>query len=186
MAKKDEKTAAAEEIVDDVAAEAEENAEKTMEDYLTIENESLIEENNALRKDKESLVETLQRHQAEFDNFRRRTIKEKDDLRKSGCSDLVAELLPVLDNFERAVEHGQDDPLIEGVIMVQKQFLEILERAGLTPLGEVGEEFDPNLHDAVLREKGDKPNVILEVLQKGYSMHDKLLRPAMVKVSEGN
>lgn len=186
MNKKAEDKVAATEIVTEevIEEEAADEEEKTMEEYLTIENESLIEENDALRRDKDSLVETLQRHQAEFDNFRRRTIKEKDDLRKTACSDLIAELLPVLDNFERAVDHGQDDPLMEGIVMVQKQLLEILNRNGLTEVGAVGEKFDPKFHEAVLREAGEENDVILEVLQKGYTLHDKLVRPAMVKVAE--
>ena len=186
MAKKDKdkqvnETPAAEEASVNEAAEA---AEKTMEEYLTIENESLIEENDALHKEKDELVETLQRHQAEFDNFRRRTLKEKDDIRKNGCADLITELLPVLDNFERAISHGKDDPLVQGVVMVQKQFMEILAKSGLAEVGAVGDFFDPNLHNAVAKEAGGEADTIMEVLQKGYTLHEKLLRPAMVKVAE--
>ncbi len=166
---------------------------KTMEDFLTEENEALIAENEELKKanddlskEKDELTETLQRHQAEFENFRKRTLREKEDLRVGAAGDLLTELLPVLDNFERALVHGQDDPLYQGVKMVQKQMLDILIGSGLILIGAEGEEFDPKVHDAIAQEEkeGYESGRITVVLQPGYMFHDKLLRPAMVKVAK--
>ena len=94
--------------------------------------------------------------------------------------------MPVLDNFERALVHGQDDPLYQGVKMVQKQMLDILIASGLVLVGVEGEEFDPNVHDAIAQEakEGCASNTIIEVLQPGYMFHERLLRPAMVKVAK--
>lgn len=177
------------------ATEAEGSAKEpqTMEECLTAENESLIAELNDLEaklekaeKGKEELTETLQRHQAEFDNFRRRTLKEKDELRLTAAGNLLTDLLPVLDNFGRALVHSKDDPVLQGVVMVQKQMLEILTNSGLKIVGEEGESFDPKVHDAIMQEEkeGVAPDTIIEVLQPGYMFHDKLLRPAMVKVAK--
>ncbi|MEE0776347.1 MAG: nucleotide exchange factor GrpE [Bacillota bacterium] len=166
---------------------------QTMEECLTAENESLIAELEELKqqlekaeKEKDELTETLQRHQAEFDNFRRRTLKEKDELRLTAASGLLTDLLPVLDNFGRALMHGKDDPVLQGVTMVQKQMLEILVNNGLVIIGAEGEEFDPKVHDAIMQEEkeGAAANTVIEVLQPGYMFHDKLLRPAMVKVAK--
>ncbi|MGI5873312.1 MAG: nucleotide exchange factor GrpE [Bacillota bacterium] len=138
---------------------------------------------------KEEIAEKDDRHlrlQAEFDNFRRRTLREKDDLRQNATADLLGDLLPVLDNFDRALVHAEESPVLEGIVMVQRQLMDILERAGLSKAGEVGEAFDPKFHDAIMQEEreGTEAGVILEVLQPGYKLHDKLLRAAMVKVSQ--
>lgn len=167
--------------------------EKTLEEFLTEENQELIAENEELAKAKEELVKeveeltaTLQRHQAEFDNFRKRTLKEKEDLRVSAAGNLLTDLLPVLDNFERALAHGEDNPLYQGVQMVQKQMLDILVGSGLVLVGTEGEEFDPKVHDAIVQEEREnfESGQVIEVLQPGYVFHEKLLRPAMVKVAK--
>lgn len=173
--------------------EKDNQGEKTLEEFLTEENEALIAENQELikakeelEKEKEELTATLQRHQAEFDNFRKRTLKEKEDLRVSAAGNLLTDLLPVLDNFERALAHGEDNPLYQGVQMVQKQMLDILVGSGLVLVGTEGEEFDPKVHDAIVQEEREDfaSGQITEVLQPGYVFHDKLLRPAMVKVAK--
>lgn len=165
--------------------------EKKLAECLTEENEALIAENEAikvenakLQEEKDDAVETLQRHQAEFENFRKRTMKEKEELRVVSQGNLLADLLPVLDNFYRVLEHADDSPVVEGIIMVQKQMLDILFSNGLLIIGGEGEEFDPKIHDAVMQEErpGFAPNTITEVLQPGYVFNERLLRPAMVKV----
>ncbi len=130
----------------------------------------------------------LQRLKAEFDNYRKRTQKEKEDAAKYASESIIISLLPVLDNFERAVESSQAstdfDALSQGVKMIQKQLLRVLEDEGLKIIEAVGQEFDPNLHDALLREEtGDKDNIVLAELQKGYFLKDKVIRPSKVKVS---
>lgn len=165
---------------------AEAEAEKTAEDALIEENEALKAELEAVQNELAEKADLHLRLQAEFDNFRRRTVKEKEDLRKTAAGDVLGELLPVLDNFDRALIHAEDSPILEGIVMVQKQMLEILERAGLEKLGKVGEVFDPNFHDAIMQEPGEtaESGTILEVLQPGYSFNGKLLRAAMVKVAQ--
>lgn len=192
MTKEEKKEKKSEEIQQDtVSAEPEDTTEEAAEENVA--EESLTEENEALKEELEKVKAELEekadlhlRLQAEFDNFRRRTIKEKDELRKSANADLLGDLLPVLDNFDRALLHAEDSPILEGIVMVQKQMLEILNRAGLEKVGAPGDAFDPNFHDAIMQEeKEDAPSdSIIEVLQPGYKYQDKLLRAAMVKVAK--
>ena len=128
------------------------------------------------------------RLQADYDNYRRRTQKEKSELSIQVTQDLIADLLPVVDNFERALAAtGQDaDSIRAGVEMVNRQFVSILEQNGLEAINtENDAQFDPNFHQAVMREENtDKPDgTILQELQKGYMVKGKTIRPSMVKVS---
>lgn len=158
----------------------------SLEECLTAENEKLIAENEVLSKENQELIATVQRQQAEFDNYRRRTLKEKEELSQIAAGNLMACLLPVLDNLERALAHGDEKGLLQGVEMVQNQLLSILGDSGLKTLGETGELFDPKFHEALLQEETKEvdKDVIVEVMQKGYAMGDRLLRPAMVKVAK--
>jgi molecular chaperone GrpE len=130
----------------------------------------------------------LQRLKAEFDNFRKRTQKEKEDAAKYSSEKIIGSLLPVLDNFERAVDSCRNTKdfasLSQGVEMILRQFLKVLEDEGLKAIAAKGQQFDPNLHEALLREETEQAeNMILEELQKGYYLKDKVLRPSRVKVS---
>ena len=131
----------------------------------------------------------LLRLQAEFDNYRRRTQKEKTEIIKHASERLVTELLPVLDNFERAAASAQSNPdfnaFSQGVDMIFRQLQTALNKEGLKGIEAVGQPFDPNLHDAVLRVESDEhpENTVVEELQKGYYLKEKVLRPSMVKVS---
>lgn len=131
----------------------------------------------------------LQRLQAEFDNYRKRTLKEKTEITKYASERLVGELLPVLDNFERAASAAQMNSdfasLAQGVDMILRQLQTALGKEGLKAIEAVGQPFDPNLHNAVLRMESDEhpENTVVEELQKGYYLKDKVLRPSMVKVS---
>lgn len=137
----------------------------------------------------EENYDRLQRLQAEFDNYRKRTIKEKTEIIKYASEHLVAELLPVLDNFERATSAAQKNSdfssFSQGVEMILRQLQTALGKEGLKAMDAVGQPFDPNLHDAVLRVESDEhpENTVVEELQKGYFLKDKVLRPSMVKVS---
>lgn len=135
----------------------------------------------------EDYFQRLVRLQADFENFRRRTAKEKEDFYKYAAEQLVESLLPILDNFELALACGRETPdkLFEGVKMIYRQIVDTLMAQGLSPIPSVGEIFDPSRHEAVLQEKtGNHPdNIILEELRKGYLFKDKLLRPSMVKVA---
>lgn len=124
---------------------------------------------------------------ADFENFRRRTRQEKEELANVVAQGLILELLPVLDNFERAL-HSLDDQeaagVIDGIGMIHRQLVAALEKAGLSPLETVNQEFDPQYHEAVLRVEDDErpAGTIVEELQKGYSVRGKVIRPSMVKV----
>jgi len=127
------------------------------------------------------------RKMAEFENFRKRTEREKADYFRFALADFFRDVLPVLDNFERAIDHAPaaaDDEYRQGVELIYRQFAEILRKRGLTEIPTAG-AFDPNVHEAVAREetRDAEPNTILAVLQKGYYLNDRLLRPAFVKVA---
>jgi len=131
----------------------------------------------------------LQRLQADFDNYRKRTQKEKVELIKYASEHLVAELLPVLDNFDRAVSAAKVNPdftsFSQGVEMILRQMQTALSKEGLKAMDAVGQPFDPKLHEAVLRVASEEhaENTVVEELQKGYYLKEKVLRPCMVKVS---
>lgn len=125
---------------------------------------------------------------ADFENFRKRSEREKIDFQRYALVGLVRDLLPVLDNFDRGLDHAEEgDEFHKGMALIYKQLFEVLQRHGLKPITESGVRFDPNIHEAVVRE--DNPSVpshtVVAVLQKGYFLHDRLLRPAMVKVAVG-
>lgn len=143
----------------------------------------------ALQRQLEEHKQRLLRVQADYDNFRRRTRQEKEDLYKYAASDVIETLLPVLDNFDRALasaHNGNDyDALVKGIDMIFRQFKQVLEQAGLTAMNAVGQPFNPEYHEAVMKEESEdhEEGIVLEELQKGYMFKDKVLRPAMVKVS---
>ena len=134
-------------------------------------------------------VEKYQRLFAEFDNFRKRTDKEKAARYDMGAKDVVEKILPVLDNFELALKNVPDDKeasaFAEGMEMIHKQFVKVLEDLGVTPIEAVGKEFDPNFHNAVMHvddeEAGD--NIVVEEFQKGYMYKEHVVRYSMVKVA---
>ncbi len=141
----------------------------------------------AMRKEKDESVALLQRNQADFDNFRRRNQSVRKDSYDEGMRACVTELLPVLDNFDRALENGEckDEAWREGVKLVYRQLTDILKKLGLEEVQTEG-KFDPNLHNAVAQEKaeGREPGEILAVFQKGYRMGERIVRHSMVKVAE--
>jgi molecular chaperone GrpE len=125
---------------------------------------------------------------ADFENFRKRQDREKADFYRHALGNVLKDLLPVLDNFDRALEHAEEgDEFHKGVFLIYKQLFDQLQRHGLRPIDDVGIHFDPNVHEAVVREEDPSvPNhTVSAVLQKGYFLHDRLLRPALVKVAVG-
>lgn len=140
-----------------------------------------------LTKEKEDLFQSYIRLKADFDNYRRRTREELSKAREQGTEDLVIKLLPVLDNLERAIDSsGDPHKWREGVEMVHRQFLEVLESEGLTAIAAPGEEFDPNKHEAIAREPSEQPeNTIIEEIRKGYQLKGRTIRATLVKVSAG-
>ncbi len=128
---------------------------------------------------------------AEFENFKKRAVREKDEFFKFAQEGMIRELLPVLDNLERAVEHSkatQDfSGLVEGVDMTVKQFLQCLDKFGVTPIKAIGERFDPTRHEAIMQvEEGDyDSDTVVGEHQKGYILNDRLIRPCLVTVAKG-
>jgi molecular chaperone GrpE len=125
---------------------------------------------------------------ADFENFRKRSEREKNDFQRYALAGMVRDLLPVLDNFDRGLEHAEEgDEFHKGMALIYKQLFDVLQRHGLKPIGESGVRFDPNIHEGVVRvEDASVPShTVVEVLQKGYFLHDRLIRPAMVKVAVG-
>ncbi len=143
------------------------------------------------RSENAAAADMMLRLAAEMDNYKKRSLKERESLIKYGCQSIVQELLPILDNFERAIESGNKsrelDSFLEGVIMIFKQMSDALERNGISKIDAVGEAFDPNIHEAVMQVNSEEypENIVVEELQKGYMLHDRVIRPAMVTVSRG-
>jgi len=139
-----------------------------------------------LGREVEALREQLKRSLADFDNLRKRTERERQELRRYALFDLMREFVTVVDNLERALAAGGSaEDLKAGVDMILRQMRELLRRHGVTEIEALGQPFDPSLHEAVSREESASvpvPTVVGE-LQRGYRMHDRLLRPAMVRVA---
>jgi molecular chaperone GrpE (heat shock protein) len=125
---------------------------------------------------------------ADFENFRKRTEREKADFVRYATSPVLQDIIPVLDDFDRALDHAEEgDDFHKGVLMIYKQLFTVLQRHGLKLIDESGVPFDPHIHEAVMREEDDSvPNhTVVAILRKGYVLHDRLLRPASVKVAVG-
>ena len=134
----------------------------------------------------EELNDKLMRQMAEFDNYRKRTEKEKLANYVVGARDVIEKLLPVVDNFERGLANAdENDPFVDGMSKVYKQLITIFEDLGVEPIEAVGKEFDPNLHNAVMHIDDEElgENIIAEEFQKGYMYKDKVVRHSMVKVA---
>lgn len=125
---------------------------------------------------------------ADYENFRKRAEREKQDFFKYALGGMLKDLLPVLDNFDRALEHAESgDDFHKGVLMIYKQLYDILKKNGLRPIEESSVPFDPKIHEAVVREEDPSvpSHTVTSILQKGYFLQDRLLRPALVKVAVG-
>lgn len=166
--------------VEDAAVEA--NPETTGADE---ENQELVR----LQAELQDAQERILRAQADFDNFRRRTRQDKEDLAKYASSKVITGILPVMDNFERALAVSKDaqdfDSLYKGVEMIFRQMEQVLEQEGVSAMDTVGQPFNPEFHQAIMQVDSDEheEGIIVEEVMKGYVLKDKVLRPAMVKVS---
>lgn len=177
------------ENVEETLEEAEINEDVEFENLSEEDNElfkfkSLKEENKKLQEELDSIKDRLLRTVAEYDNYRKRSIKEKENIYIDACEDVLKEMLPVLDNLERALSvDGNAEDLKKGIEMTVKQFNNSLEKLGVEEVDATG-EFDPNLHNAVMHAEDENlgKNQIAEVFQKGYKKGSKVLRYSMVKV----
>lgn len=136
----------------------------------------------------EELTDQIKRQMAEFDNYRKRTEKEKASMYVIGAKDIVEKILPVVDNFERglaAAADKADDPFVDGMSKIYKQLMTTLEELGVSQIEAVGKEFDPNFHNAVMHVEDENfgENTVAEVFQAGFRLGDKVIRFAMVKVA---
>jgi molecular chaperone GrpE len=158
-------------------------------DELTKERDALATERDAVAKERDELADSLLRLRAEFENFRRRTSREVLDAETRAQGQMLSDILPVLDNLDRALdaaEHHEEGKVLEGVRMTRNMFAALLAHAGVEEIGQVGGLFDPNLHEAVLVQASDQPEgSVAAVLQRGYRQGDRILRPARVAVSTG-
>lgn len=191
---KDMANADAEAAETEVEAEtAEECSEEETEEEAAEATEESKEKKSFFKKKKdkkdqqiEELTDRLKRCMAEFDNYRKRTEKEKASMYVIGAKDIVEKMLPVVDNFERGLAQAvEGDAFADGMKMTYKQLMTTLEGLGVKPIEAVGKEFDPNFHNAVMHVEDETvgDNVIVEELQKGYTYKDFVIRYSMVKVA---
>jgi len=170
-----------EELKTEPAEEAQETEEAAEENK-----DSAAEEKKEMSAEDEALNVKYLRLMADFQNFKRRTEKEKSDIYAFANEKIVGELLNVIDNFERALALGQEgDSFVEGMSLIFKQLQGVLEKAGAKEIEALGQEFDPNFHNAVMMEDTDEfeSGKVSCVLQKGYTLNNKVIRPSMVKVA---
>ena len=183
-----------EEINDTAEEETVEEAEEAVAEEPETEKEKGSFFKKKEKKDKkdekiEELTDRVRRQMAEFDNFRKRSEKEKTPMFETGAKSIVEKILPVVDNFERGLaavtEEEKGTPFVEGMEKIYKQMMTVLEEAGVKPIEAVGQEFDPNLHNAVMHveDEGFGENIIAEEFQKGYTYRDSVVRHSMVKVA---
>jgi len=172
--------------------EAEQAAAEAVEETVQAEDAEAISEDSRIAELTKQAEENMQRYlrvQADFDNFRRRTAKEREELAQYASMKLITNLLPVVDNFERAIaasaENSNYESLAKGVDMIFRQLEQTLSQEGLTAMTTVGEMFNPEFHQAIMQVESEEheEGIIVEEVQKGYVLKEKVLRPAMVKVS---
>jgi len=166
----------------DAESEAEETAEEPEPQTPAGSKEKAFQDKVAALEDK------VKRQMAEFDNFRKRTAKEKEQMFSMGEKSVIEKMLPVVDNFERGLaavpENEKDSAIVSGMEMVYKQLMKQLEDLGVKPIEAVGKEFDPNFHNAVMQVESDEfeTGIVAQEFQKGYTYHDMVVRHSMVGV----
>src|SRR5262247_1874969 len=143
-----------------------------------------------LKQQRDDYYDRLLRKTAEFDNYRKRTDRERLQLSEAAAADLLTELLPLVDDLERALKADPEagaDGIRKGVELIHKQLLDVLRKRGVKPIEALGADFDPHFHNAVAHEPADgrREGEIIEEFRRGYMLGDRLLRPAMVKVAQG-
>ncbi|MGF6364491.1 molecular chaperone GrpE [Aequitasia blattaphilus] len=191
-----------EDMIKEAVEEAKASGEVVDEEELKadpiIEEAKQEKENSKKKKSKkqdkkdekiEELTDKLTRQMAEFENFRKRTDKEKSKMYEIGAKDIVEKILPVIDNFERGLEavteEEKSEPFVQGMEMIYKQLITSLEEVGVKPIDALGQEFNPDFHNAVMHVEDESlgENVVAEELQKGYMYKDTVVRFSMVKVA---
>lgn len=188
------KKAAEKEVTDNDADTAKEVKEECSEAERECSKNAECDDSKAPKKDKKDeqiadLTDKLTRQMAEFDNYRKRTEKEKSAMYEIGAKDVIEKILPIVDNFERGfatvAEEEKENPFVQGMDKVYKQLMTMLEGLGVKPIEALGQEFNPDLHHAVMHVEDEEAgeNVIVEEFQKGYMYRDSVVRYSMVKVA---
>lgn len=174
--------------IEEIEREMRETAEEAVTERPAEASSDSPDTDEGLRQENTELKNRYLRTLADFDNLRKRTEREKADFARYATSGVLKDIIPVLDNFDRALEHSDaDDEFHKGIELIYKQLYDVLTKHGLRPIDEVGAHFDPNIHEAVVREEDPSvpSHTVTAILQKGYFLHDRLLRPALVKVAVG-
>ena len=167
------------------AEEGEETAQAS--DPAAVADRGAISETDKLRAERDALLDRLARLQAEFDNARKRAAREQQEFREFAAADVIKNILPVLDSFERALKApaGDSDDLRSGLELIYRQFQDALQKMGVRPIESVGKPFDPRVHEAIemVDTNEAEDHHVLDELQRGYNYKGRLLRPAMVRVA---
>ena len=180
-----------EEEIEEVEDELEEDKEEPVSraDKKAAKKQAKLDKKADAYKEKiDQLEDRVKRQMAEFENFRKRTEKEKQAMFDTGAKSVIEKILPVVDNFERGLatvpEESKEDPFVDGMNRLYKQLMTELDNIGVKPIEAVGQEFDPNLHNAVMQVESDEyeSGVVAQELQKGYTYHDMVVRHSMVGV----
>lgn len=184
------------EVAEEEKVQADSDVKSTEDNEETLESKEeskgfFKKKNKKDKKDEkiEELTDKLTRQMAEFDNFRKRTEKEKSQMYEIGAKDILVKMLPVVDNFERGLlgvpQEQKDDAFVQGMDKIYKQILATFEEIGVKPIEAVGAEFNPDLHNAVMHVEDEEygENIVVEEFQKGYTYHDAVVRHSMVKVA---
>ncbi len=166
----------------------EKELEEEAKEEEVLEEEVQVDETDSLKKKAEEATEKFVRLQAEFQNYKKRTEKEKANLYKFANEKLILDLLPLMDNMERAIvsSEGSSEKVVDGIKMIKKSLDDFFEKNGVKYIEAVGKPFDPEFHHAVMTEESDEieSEHIIEELQKGYMLNEKVIRYSMVKVSK--
>ena len=176
------------EDTNDTVADIEQEMELAAQQAAGVTASTSGQGSEAMEAENHSLRDRYMRTLADFENFRKRSEREKTDFFRYALAGTIKDLLPILDNFDRALEHASEgDEFHKGVSLIYKQLFDVLQKHGLKPIEESGVRFDPNLHEAVVREEDTSvpSHTVVGILQKGYFLDDRLLRPALVKVAVG-
>ena len=174
---------------EEMVKEAVEEAKKQASESGEVPAEEEVKSSESEEQEASDGQEQLTRQMAEFDNYRKRTEKEKSAMYEIGAKDIIEKILPVIDNFERgfqSVEDGKkDDPFVDGMDKVYRQLMKTLEDAGVKQIEALGQEFNPDFHNAVMHVEDEEAgeNIIVEEFQKGYMYRDSVVRHSMVKVA---
>ena len=178
-------------LAEETTAETDETQEEQTEEEKAVEKKGLFGKKKKDKKDEkiEELTDMVKRQMAEFDNFRKRSEKEKSQMYEIGAKDIIEKILPVVDNFERGLdsipEEEKGSPFAEGMEKIYKQLMTTLDSLGVKPIKAVGQEFNPDFHNAVMHVEDEEfgENVVAEEFQKGYMYRESVVRHSMVKVA---